>query len=92
MLEKKRDEEIRRVRMEKKQRLEEKWRMVRWLTSYIEENQERWEIQKREDELRRKIREWDKSERFRKIEIIKKNRESEEKRHKIENGEPENKS
>ena len=51
--------------MEKKKRLEEKWRMVRWLTTYIEENQERCEVQKREreDEFRRKISEWDRSER-----------------------------
>ena len=80
--------------MEKKKRMEEKWRIVRWLTTYIEENQERWDIQKRErdEEFRRRISEWDMSERFRKIEMIRK-REIEEKRsEKMENGETENQS
>ena len=68
-MEKKREEEMKKERMEKKRRMEEKLKIVRWLTSYIEENQERWEAQRREreDEYRRKINEWYKSERFRKM-------------------------
>ena len=66
-MEKKRDKEIK--TLERKRRMEEKLKIVRWLTSYIEENQERWEAQRREreDEYRRKINEWYKIERFRKI-------------------------
>ena len=77
--------------MERKRRMEEKWKIVRWLTSYIEENQERWEAQRREreDEYRRKINEWDKSERFRKIEIIRRT-EREEKSEKMERKDQEN--
>ena len=40
--------------------------MVRWLSEYIEVNQESWEVERREREEKRNrtIREWEKSARF----------------------------
>ena len=52
--------------------MEERWEMIRWLTKYIEGNQESWEIEirEREIEIKRKLEDWEKAARFRKIEIL----------------------
>ena len=46
--------------------------MIRWITTYIDTNNEKWEREKLERDQERKTRleEWDKSERFRKIATI----------------------
>ena len=74
----KKEEETRRLDEKKKERLlmkkrmEERWEMIRWVSQYIEANQENWEIEKRErDETRgEKIEQWEKAQRFQKIEIL----------------------
>ena len=50
--------------------LQLRWEMLRWVSSYLDENQEQWEIEKRERERKVLLEEWDKAERFRKIEIL----------------------
>ena len=67
--EQKRLEEERKERIRVKNKLEEKWAMVRWLSEYIEVNQESWEVERREreEERNRTLREWEKSAKFEKI-------------------------
>ena len=52
--------------------MEERWELMRWITGFIEDNQEQWEIEKleRDQEWRSRIEYWDKSERFKKIAMI----------------------
>ena len=52
--------------------MEERWETMKWFNSYIRENQERWEFQKleRSENLRMRLAEWDKEDRFRKIAIL----------------------
>ena len=71
--EQKRLEEERKERIRVRNKLEEKWAMVRWLSEYIEVNQESWEVERREreEERNRTLREWEKSARFEKIRKIK---------------------
>ena len=60
--EEKRIENVRKKEgMDRKKRMEERWEIVRWLTSYIGENSDRWEAEKRERDqhLKRKLDEWD---------------------------------
>ena len=33
----------RKIRMDKKAKMEEKWEMLRWITRFIDENKDRWE-------------------------------------------------
>ena len=58
--------------MKKQRRLQEAWENIRWISRYIEENQEQWELgrMEREEERKEKIREWEKAGRMRKIELI----------------------
>ena len=65
----KRIEEERRERMKLQKKLEENWAMLRWLSGYIENNQEQWERERRERESEREnlLKEWEKSLRFEKI-------------------------
>ena len=60
-------------RKEKKRMLEERWAMTRWLTSYIDENQEKWktESEDRQKNEKKRAAEWHKMERFEKIRIVK---------------------
>ena len=55
-----------------RKKLEDRWEMIRWLTKYIEGNQESWEIERREreNEHKRRLEEWENATRFRKIEIL----------------------
>ena len=62
------------AKKEKKIMLEKKWEMAKWLSKYIEENQELWE---REGKLRRErekseLDQWEKMERFEKIAALRK--------------------
>ena len=47
--------------------------MLRWLTTFLKENHEKWESERkeREAENRKKLEEWEKAKRFEKIEILK---------------------
>ena len=65
-------QEEKRERLKVRRKLEERWEMIRWLTKYIEGNQESWEIERREREIenRRKLEQWEKAARFQKIEIL----------------------
>ena len=46
--EEKRIEDVRKKeRMDRKRRMEERWEIVLWLTDYIGENTDRWEVEKR---------------------------------------------
>ena len=71
--EERRKEKIRRKeRFQKQKRLQEAWNNIRWITEYISENQDRWEIERleRDEETRRKRLEWEKADRFKKIEFL----------------------
>ena len=75
---KKRQEEILRKdqeskeRKQKKKMLEERWVMASWISQYIDENSEKWKVEKQErQENEKKVaEEWKKLERFEKIRII----------------------
>ena len=73
------EEEKKNERIRTKKRMEERWEMIRWVSKYIEENQERWENEKRERDQQRKERleDWDRAKRFERIRIL---REKEKKR------------
>ena len=63
-------------RMERKRKqrmLEEKWEMMRWITEYIDQNQERWEVQgkERRKEFKQKLDDWDKRDRLEKVKRLK---------------------
>ena len=66
------EEEERKDRVKKKKKMEERSKMVRWLTHYLEANSDRLEMEEIErSEIRRKrLSEQDKAARFKKIEII----------------------
>ena len=69
---KKMEAEKRRDRTKKKRAMEERWELIRWITNYKDKNKEKWEREKleRDQERRTRLEEWDKSERFRKIAMI----------------------
>ena len=53
--------------------LEEWWAMTRWVTKYIDENSERWALEKkdREESSKKWLEDWAKKSRFDKIRAIK---------------------
>ena len=55
--------------MDKQKRLQEAWENLRWISKFIEENSEMWEVGKLErlEERRKKELEWEKARRFEKI-------------------------
>ena len=63
---------MRRERFQRQKRLQEAWETLRWISKYVEENSELWEIEKleREVERRKKIEEWEKLKRFERIEYL----------------------
>ena len=60
-------------RKSKKRMLEERWAMTRWVTKYIDENSERWALEKkdREESSKKWLEDWAKKSRFDKIRAIK---------------------
>ena len=50
------------------------WEMLRWITGYIQDNQEKWEKKKLEDEkkINKDLEEWEKMKRFEKISKLRK--------------------
>ena len=90
-IKKKRAEEAEREeRKERKRKLEERWSLLRWVTEYIEENQERWEkdAAERKEEEKLRLRIWEKNSRLEKIRIIKERmRNSEKKRKEMDKNE-----
>ena len=66
-----------RERKEKKRMLEERWAMIRWLTAYLDQNQERWNQERIERDKNEKQRaaDWHKMRRFEKIRVIKEKQE-----------------
>ena len=69
-----RKETIKRQRLEKQRVLEKKWEMLRWITTFIDENQEKWlkEGRERMDKREQELGEWDRTSRFNKIKFLKK--------------------
>ena len=63
------EQEKKRERMEIKRKMEERWGMLRWISNYIDKNQESWE-REREIEKRNKVSNWKKLKRFQKISTI----------------------
>ena len=53
--------------------LGKRWEMLRWLTSFLQENQEAWEESRieREKENEKSLNDWEKTKRFEKIKILK---------------------
>ena len=60
-------------RKEKKRVLERKWEMMRWVTEFLSETDEKWrrERKEREEENGRKLADWEKKSRLEKIAILK---------------------
>ena len=54
--------------------MSEKWALLKWVTSYISNNQEKWEIEKEEKEkaAKKELDEWKKMKKLEKIEHLKK--------------------
>ena len=72
--ERRKDEKLKREnRMEKHAMLKQRWETIRWITKYLDENEELWEIERMERELehQKKIDEWEKAKRFERIKILK---------------------
>ena len=66
-------EQEKRERKQKKKLMEDRWAMARWISQYIDENCDRWKIerdQRKETEKERAER-WKKMERLEKIKVIK---------------------
>ena len=59
--------------MEKQKLLTEKWALYRWITEYIDENNERWDRERtdRKETEEKRIAEWEKKNRFEKIRELK---------------------
>ena len=59
--------------MEKQKLLTEKWVLYRWITEYIDENNERWDRERtdRKETEEKRIAEWEKKNRFEKIRELK---------------------
>ena len=57
-----RREQEKRYKLKRKRMLEDRWEMARWISSYISENEERWdrERKERENEMKRWQQEWSK--------------------------------
>ena len=70
--EKLRMEDERKERLKLQKKLKEVWDMMRWVTEYLEENNEVWEKEKmeREQDKEKMIREWEKAGRHEKIRLI----------------------
>ena len=60
-------------RLEKQKLLTEKWALYRWITEYIDENNERWDRERtdRKETEEKRIAEWEKKNRFEKIRELK---------------------
>ena len=67
-------EQIRAEKAKNEELLRKRWEMLDWLTSFLEENQETWEKNRklRETENRTELEKWEKSKRLEKIAILKK--------------------
>ena len=70
--EEKRKRETKESRLRKKKMMEERWEMLRWVTRYLEANNERWEKERevRKKEEKKRLADWDRMARFEKISII----------------------
>ena len=66
-------EEKKRQLLEKQKQLSQHWGMLRWITEFIQENQEGWEKQKleREKQAKEELEIWNKCKRLEKIEKLK---------------------
>ena len=60
-------------RKQNKKMMEERWAMARWISSYIDENTDRWKREKnmRKDDEKTRAESWKKMERLEKIRMIK---------------------
>ena len=59
-------ENEKKVRLEKAKILGQRWAMAKWITQFIKENQEKWDLEKMEKEKieRKYLEEWEKTRRF----------------------------
>ena len=55
------EQEKKRERLEIKRKMEERWGMLRWISTYIDRHQESWEKGEREMERRNRVRDWENS-------------------------------
>ena len=74
------------MRINLQKRMQQRWEMLRWVSQYIEQNQESWERGEREREIERKkkVSEWEKMKRFEKIEYLRKRDREEKKEEKVQ--------
>ena len=63
----------RKERIDKKEKLEEKWAMYRWTVEYLAENTDRWEKERKDREKEKNdiIQEWDRKTRLEKVKTLK---------------------
>ena len=54
--------------------INKRWDMLDWITDFMKENEEAWELERKEKikEANRELREWEKLKRFEKIELLRK--------------------
>ena len=71
--EKYRKEEEKKQQIEKQRRIQQHWEMLKWVTNYINENQDNWEQQRKQQqlEIEMELQQWDKLKRLEKIEKLK---------------------
>ena len=71
--EKEKKEKARKERIQKAQEISKRWEMMKWLTAFLKENNERWQKEKfeREKNEKKKIEMWEKKLRFEKIKYLK---------------------
>ena len=66
-------EEEKRLKISRKLKAEKRWEMSKWIHKYIEDNSLKWERERkrRKEEEEERLKEWEKSTRFEKIQILK---------------------
>ena len=67
-----RQKEKKRLNLDNAKKLEQKWEITKWIHKHIEENNKKWEKEKRErkEEEEKRLKEWERSARFEKIKIL----------------------
>ena len=67
-----RRETTKKEKLKKEEMIKRRWEMLEWLTNFLEENQEKWEKEKkvREEENRIELEKWEKAKRLEKLKSL----------------------
>ena len=70
---KSKEKEDKEKRLEKKRKLEESWKLMRWITDYIEQNGDKWKTEENDliEEEKNPVSSWNKMQKEQKIDISK---------------------